>query len=45
MKILGAGVAVGLQDVVASIAGSIVIGFGNLYRVGDRIQLVILEAT
>jgi small-conductance mechanosensitive channel len=39
LSILGAGIAVALQDVVASIAGSVVVGFATLYRVGDRIQI------
>ena len=36
---IGAGVAVALQDVVASIAGAFSIGFSKLYAVGDRIQI------
>ena len=36
---LGAGVVVALQDVIASLGGFIAIGFSNLYRVGDRIQV------
>jgi small-conductance mechanosensitive channel len=36
---LGAGVVVALQDVIASFGGFIAIGFSNLYRVGDRIQV------
>lgn len=36
---LGAGVVVALQDVIASMGGFIAIGFSNLYRVGDRIQV------
>ena len=36
---LGAGVIVALQDVIASFGGFIVIGFSNLYRVGDRVQV------
>src|SRR5689334_9994378 len=36
---LGAGVVVALQDVIASLGGFIAIGFNNLYRVGDRIQV------
>jgi small-conductance mechanosensitive channel len=35
----GAGVVVALQDVVASLGGFVAIGFSNLYRVGDRIQV------
>src|SRR5262245_1706171 len=37
--LFGAGVVVALQDVIASFAGFIAIGFSNLYRVGDRIQV------
>jgi small-conductance mechanosensitive channel len=37
--LVGAGVVVALQDVIASFAGFIAIGFANLYRVGDRIQV------
>jgi small-conductance mechanosensitive channel len=37
--VIGAGVAVALQDVVASIAGAFSIGFSNLYTVGDRVQI------
>jgi small-conductance mechanosensitive channel len=37
--IVGAGVAVALQDVVASIAGAFSIGFSKLYAVGDRVQI------
>ncbi|MGB8540930.1 MAG: mechanosensitive ion channel family protein, partial [Candidatus Acidiferrales bacterium] len=37
--VVGAGVAVALQDVVASIAGAFSIGFSRLYTVGDRIQI------
>jgi small-conductance mechanosensitive channel len=36
---LGAGLVVALQDVIASLGGFIAIGFSNLYRVGDRIQV------
>jgi small-conductance mechanosensitive channel len=39
LGIAGAGLAVALQDVVASIAGAFAIGFGNLYTVGDRVQI------
>ncbi len=35
----GAGVVVALQDVIASLGGFVAIGFSNLYRVGDRIQV------
>jgi small-conductance mechanosensitive channel len=37
--VIGAGVAVALQDVVASVAGAFTIGFSKLYMVGDRIQI------
>ncbi len=39
LGVAGAGVAVALQDVVASIAGAFSIGFSKLYAVGDRIQI------
>jgi small-conductance mechanosensitive channel len=35
----GAGVAVALQDVLASIAGAFSIGFSKLYTLGDRVQI------
>jgi small-conductance mechanosensitive channel len=37
--VVGAGVAVALQDVLASIAGAFSIGFSKLYTVGDRVQI------
>ena len=37
--IASAGVAVALQDVIASIAGAFSIGFSKLYKVGDRVQI------
>jgi small-conductance mechanosensitive channel len=37
--VVGAGVAVALQDVLASIAGAFSIGFSTLYAVGDRVQI------
>jgi small-conductance mechanosensitive channel len=37
--LFGAGVVVALQDMIASIGGWFAIGFSNLYRVGDRIQV------
>src|SRR6201997_3202775 len=37
--VVGAGVAVALQDVVASIAGAFSIGFSRLYAIGDRVQI------
>jgi small-conductance mechanosensitive channel len=39
LSVVGAGVAVALQDVVASIAGAFSIGFSKLYSVGDRVQI------
>jgi small-conductance mechanosensitive channel len=39
LGIAGAGLAVALQDVVASVAGAFAIGFANLYTVGDRVQI------
>src|ERR1700683_4969596 len=39
LGVVGAGVAVALQDVVASIAGAFSIGFSKLYSVGDRVQI------
>jgi small-conductance mechanosensitive channel len=37
--VAGAGVAVALQDVLASIAGAFSIGFSKLYTAGDRVQI------
>src|SRR5271170_5739098 len=37
--IAGAGVAVALQDVLASIAGAFALGFSRLYTAGDRVQI------
>src|SRR6202050_4657801 len=37
--VAGAGVAVALQDVLASIAGAFSIGFSRLYAAGDRVQI------
>jgi small-conductance mechanosensitive channel len=37
--VAGAGVAVALQDVVASIAGAFSIGFAKLYTIGDRVEI------
>jgi small-conductance mechanosensitive channel len=39
LGVAGAGVAVALQDVLASIAGAFSIGFSRLYTVGDRVQI------
>jgi small-conductance mechanosensitive channel len=36
---VGAGVAVALQDVVASVAGAFSMAFSKLYTVGDRVQI------
>src|ERR1700760_2197687 len=37
--VAGAGVAVALQDILASIAGAFSIGFSKLYALGDRVQI------
>ena len=37
--VVGAGVAVALQDVLASFAGAFSIGFSKLYALGDRVQV------
>src|SRR5580698_2737796 len=39
LGVAGAGVAVALQDMLASIAGAFSIGFSKLYALGDRIQI------
>ena len=39
LGIIGAGLAIGLQDVVRNFVGGIVILSSNLYEVGDRIEL------
>jgi small-conductance mechanosensitive channel len=39
LGVAGAGVAVALQDVLASIAGAFAIGFSRLYAAGDRVQI------
>src|SRR6202167_4285452 len=39
LGVVGAGVAVALQDVLASFAGAFSIGFSKLYAVGDRVQI------
>lgn len=39
LGVAGAGIAFALQEVIASVAGWVSITFGNLYSVGDRIQL------
>jgi small-conductance mechanosensitive channel len=37
--VIGAGVAVALQDLLASVAGAFAIGFSRLYVVGERVQI------
>jgi hypothetical protein len=39
LGVVGAGIAVALQDAIASLAGWLAIGFSSLYKVGDRIQI------
>src|ERR1700691_915879 len=39
LGVVGAGVAVALQGVLASFAGAFSIGFSKLYAVGDRVQI------
>ncbi len=39
LGLIGAGVAVALQDVLASLAGAFAIGFSKLYMAGDRVQI------
>ena len=39
LGVASAGVAIALQDVIASIAGAFSIAFSQLYTVGDRVQL------
>jgi small-conductance mechanosensitive channel len=39
LGVVGAGIAVALQDAIASLAGWLAIGFSGLYKVGDRIQI------
>src|SRR6202163_1918733 len=39
LGVVSAGVAVALQDVLASIAGAFSIGFSKLYTAGDRVQI------
>lgn len=38
-SVIAAGIAFSLQEVIASMAGRIVIIFGNLYQIGDRIEV------
>lgn len=37
--VAGAGIAVALQEVIASVAGWLSIMFGNLFKTGDRVQI------
>jgi small-conductance mechanosensitive channel len=39
LGVVGAGIAVALQDMIASVAGAFSIGFSKLYSVGDRVQI------
>lgn len=39
LGVAGAGIALALQEVVASVAGWLAISFGRLYKVGDRIRI------
>jgi len=39
LGVAGAGLVVALQDVIASMAGWFAVGWTNLYRVGDRVQI------
>jgi small-conductance mechanosensitive channel len=39
LGVAGAGLVVALQDVIASFAGWLAIGWSNLYEVGDRVQI------
>jgi small-conductance mechanosensitive channel len=39
LGVAGAGLVVSLQDVITSFAGWVAIGYLNLYRAGDRIQI------
>jgi small-conductance mechanosensitive channel len=39
LGVAGAGLVVALQDVIASVAGWFAVGWTNLYRVGDRVQI------
>lgn len=38
-SVIGAGIAFSLQEVIGSIAGRVAIVVGNLYQIGDRIQI------
>jgi len=37
--VAGAGIAFALQEVIASVAGWVVVSLGSLYKPGDRVQL------
>ena len=37
--VAGAGIAFALQEVIASVAGFIIVNFSNFYKVGDRVML------
>jgi small-conductance mechanosensitive channel len=37
--VAGAGIAFALQEVIASVAGWVVVSFGSFYKTGDRVQL------
>jgi small-conductance mechanosensitive channel len=39
LGVAGAGIAFALQEVIASVAGWLVVSAGNFYKTGDRIQL------
>ncbi|GAB4167898.1 MAG: hypothetical protein OHK0024_03090 [Thalassobaculales bacterium] len=39
LGVAGAGIAFALQEVIASVAGWVTLSFGQLYTVGDRVQL------
>jgi small-conductance mechanosensitive channel len=39
LGVVGAGIALALQDVITSVAGWVTISTGNVYKTGDRIQL------
>jgi len=39
LGVAGAGIALALQEVIASVAGWVAISFGRLYKVGDRIRI------
>lgn len=39
LGVAGAGIAFALQEVIASIAGFVIINFSNMFRVGDRVMV------